>query len=213
MKLIEIKHISAAYDGKQVIEDVSFDVMQNDFLVITGPNGGGKTTLLKLLLGLLRPSDGEILYFRNGVAVPSLHIGYLPQMSPFDRQFPVSVYDVVASGLVNPKHPLRRLSPVQHEQIAAALATVGLEGLAKKAIGELSGGQFQRTLLARAMLGAPEALLLDEPDTYLDKEFETHFIELLHQANSRTAIVVVSHDTATLTPIARRVITINKSIV
>jgi len=212
-KLIEIRNVSALYDGRLVLENVSLDVRERDFLVITGPNGGGKTTLLKLMLRLLKPSAGAIVYLRDGQPTTSLRMGYLPQMNPFDRQFPVSVYDVVASGLASTGKTLfGRLSTTHKERVKATLAQVGLEQYGARPIGELSGGQFQRTLLARAIAAMPDILLLDEPNTYIDKEFEKHFYELLKQLNEHTAVVLVTHDTAPLLQLAKYIIYINKTI-
>jgi len=211
-KLIEIKNVTAKYDRHIVLNDVSLDVWEKDFLVLTGPNGGGKTTLLKLILQLLRPSNGQIYYFKEGRQVSFLKIGYLPQMNPFDRQFPISVYDVVASGLADEKKVFKDFNRNQKESISKMLAEVGLTDYASQAIGKLSGGQFQRALLARAMISTPELLILDEPNTYIDKEFEMHFIELMKKLNKQTSIVLVTHDTSSIAKLSQNIIYINTTI-
>lgn len=211
-KLIEIKNVTAHYEGKPVLENVSLEVGANEFLVITGPNGGGKTTLLKLMLRLLPLTSGEILYYRYGKATSSLRIGYLPQMNPFDRQFPISVREVVASGLASSASMFGNLNSAQNEQIALTLEAVEMNIFAKSAIGELSGGQFQRALLARAIVSQPELLILDEPNTYLDSSFERRFYDMLSEINNTAAIVLVTHDPAAIQRMATKSIYVNKTI-
>jgi zinc transport system ATP-binding protein len=211
-KLIEIKNVTAHYEGKPVLENVSLEVGANEFLVITGPNGGGKTTLLKLMLRLLPLTSGEILYYRYGKATSSLRIGYLPQMNPFDRQFPISVREVVASGLASSASMFGNLNSAQNEQIALTLEAVEMNIFAKSAIGELSGGQFQRALLARAIVSQPELLILDEPNTYLDSSFERRFYDMLSEINHTAAIVLVTHDPAAIQRMATKSIYVNKTI-
>ena len=197
-KLIEIKDITVFYDHKQVLQNISFDLWKDDVLGIVGPNGGGKTTLLKVILGLLKPATGSVRYFKNGSPVLSLKMGYLPQINPIDKRFPISVYEVIASGLAGEKPRFRNYTKLQKEEIDKYLIKMGLEDLKKRAIGELSGGQLQRTLLARAMVSRPEILILDEPDTFIDRNFEKQLYDVLREISVDTAIIIVSHNSATL---------------
>jgi zinc transport system ATP-binding protein len=203
-KLIELRDITVAYSGKQVLKNVHLDIWMNDVLGITGPNGGGKTTLLKTILGLIRPQSGTVKYFENGRQVSSLKMGYLPQINPIDRRFPISVYEVVASGFAGEKPRFRDYNKTQKEQIDKYLDKMGLEQLSKCAIGELSGGQLQRALLARAMVSNPEILVLDEPNTFIDNEFEKQLYDFLEEISKNTSIVLVSHNTPTLLLLAYR---------
>ncbi len=211
-KLIEIKDISVVYDTTPVLENVCLDIWKDDFLGVIGPNGGGKTTLLKVILGLMKPASGEIAFFECGKSVSSLKIGYLPQINPIDKRFPISAYEVIASGLAGEKPRFRDFTSVQKERVRELMIQMGLEQFTGRAIGELSGGQLQRVLLARAIVSRPQVLILDEPNTYVDKKFESHFYELLEEINRRTAIVLVSHDIGTLTSMVKNVACINKTL-
>lgn len=211
-KLIEIENVSASYDTKLVLKDVSLRVWKEDFLGIIGPNGGGKTTLLKLILGLMKPTSGRISFYQNGMAVSSLKMGYLPQINPIDKRFPISVYEVVSSGLSSEKPHFRNFTTEQKARIRQLIAQIGLEPLANRAIGELSGGQLQRTLLARAIVSQPQLLILDEPNTYVDKPFESQIYELLIELNKKTSIILVSHDIGTLLPVVKNVACVNETL-
>ena len=211
-KLIEIKNVNAAYDTKPVLKDVSFSVWKDDFLGIIGPNGGGKTTLLKIILGLLKPVSGETIFFENGKPVSSLKIGYLPQINPIDKRFPINVFEVVSSGLASEKPRFRDFTSAQKERVRLLIAQMGLEAFAKRAIGELSGGQLQRVLLARAIVSHPQLLILDEPNTYVDKKFESQFNELLGEINKNASIILVSHDIGTLLPMVKNVACVNETL-
>jgi len=209
-KLIEIKNISASYGTKLVLNEVSLKVWKDDFLGIIGPNGGGKTTLLKIILGLMTPVSGEVAFYENGQTVSSLKIGYLPQINPIDKNFPINVFEVVSSGLTGEKPRFRNFTSEQQAQIHRLIQQMGLEPFAGRAIGELSGGQLQRTLLARAIVSHPRLLILDEPNTYVDKMFESQLYELLVEINKDTAIILVSHDIGTLLPFVKNVACVNE---
>ncbi|MDR0413368.1 MAG: ATP-binding cassette domain-containing protein [Dysgonamonadaceae bacterium] len=186
--LIDIKNIRAGYNGKVVLHDLSLKIYQQDFLGITGANGCGKTTLVKVILGLIKPLSGEVCYAHKEL---KKRIGYMPQTNYIDRKFPILVSEVVASGLSSGG----KMTPSQKkEKVSGMIREMGLEKISHRPIGELSGGQLQRTLLARAMVNTPELLILDEPNAYVDKSFETHFYELLQEINKKTAIVLISHD-------------------
>lgn len=211
-KLIEIKNISVIYDTKPVLKDVCLDIWKGDFLGVIGPNGGGKTTLLKVMLGLMKPVSGRIAFFNGGKRVSSLKMGYLPQINPIDKRFPISVYEVIASGLAGEKPSFRDFTSIQKERICELMIQMGLEQFKKRAVGELSGGQLQRVLLARAIVSQPQVLILDEPNTYVDKKFESHFYELLEKINRETAIVLVSHDVGTLVSMVKNVACVNQTL-
>lgn len=196
--IIRLEHICAAYDRKQVLEDVDLTIYDRDFLGVIGPNGGGKTTLMKIILGLLKPESGRISFYEGGKEVPTISMGYLPQYNSIDKKFPISVYDVVLSGLNKQKSLFRSFSSEQREQVQRVIVRMGLEGLEKRAIGQLSGGQLQRALLGRAIVSNPSVVILDEPNTYIDKRFEAELYSLLNEINKECAIVLVSHDIGTV---------------
>ena len=194
--IIEIEHLSAGYENKQVLDDVNLTVYQDDYLGIIGPNGGGKTTLMRLILGLKEPSNGNIRYFKQGKEVKGITMGYLPQYNALDRQFPISVYEVVLSGLSKTKGLFSRYTKEQHQQVLDTLERLQLTELKDSHIGALSGGQLQRVLLARAIVSKPDVVILDEPNTYIDRRFQKQMYEMLEQINKDCAIIIVSHDIA-----------------
>jgi zinc transport system ATP-binding protein len=211
-KLIELDKVTAAYDHKTVLNDVSLSIYEQDFLGITGPNGGGKTTLLKIILGLLAPVAGRISFYREGKPAASLKIGYLPQMNQFDKSFPISVRQAVASGLMSEKPLFRTFSPEQNRRIDETVEEMGLHELASHPIGELSGGQLQRVLLGRAMISRPPVLVLDEPGSYVDRQFESRFYPLLKEINRESAIILVSHDIPRVASLAKRIAYVNRTL-
>lgn len=210
--VIELSHISAGYDGKEALHDVSLKVFENDFLGVIGPNGGGKTTLVKIMLGLLKPYKGEIKFYRGGHAVKSLRTGYLPQQNLLDTQFPITVRDVVLSGLLGQRHILYHYRRSDRERAAEVLRELELTDLASRPIGDLSGGQRQRVLIGRALAPRPEVLILDEPNTYIDRPGEENLYRLLEQINSRCAIVLVSHDVGTVLQKVSNIACVNRTL-
>ena len=211
-KLIEIKGISAAYGNKTVLRNVELDIFKDDFLGIIGPNGGGKTTLLKVILGLLSPVSGNITFYKDGQAVPSLKIGYLPQINNIDKKFPISVWEVVASGLAEQKPLFRAYTKAQEKRIDEVLEQMGVKDFPTRPIGELSGGQLQRVLLGRAIVSRPDVLVLDEPNSYVDKRFESHFYDLLSEINKESAVVLVSHDIGTVVSMVKNIACVNETL-
>lgn len=194
--IIKIEHLAAGYEDKQVLQDVNLTVYKDDYLGIIGPNGGGKTTLMRLILGLKKPQDGSIKYYKEGKEVKEITMGYLPQYNALDKQFPISVYEVVLSGLSKTKRIFARYSKAQHQQVKDTLKRMQLEDLKDRHIGALSGGQLQRVLLARAIVAKPDVVILDEPNTYIDRRFQKQMYEMLEQINQECAIIIVSHDIA-----------------
>lgn len=194
--IIKIEHLFAGYEGKEVLSDINLSVEKDDYLGIIGPNGGGKTTLIRTILGLMKPTSGSIRFFKEGEEVNEIKMGYLPQYNALDKQFPISVYEVVLSGLSKSKRLFARYGKVQYQQVTETLERMQLSDLKDRHIGTLSGGQLQRVLLARAIVSKPDVVILDEPNTYIDRRFQKQMYEMLEQINKECAIIIVSHDIA-----------------
>lgn len=210
--IIQISDLYAAYEEKTVLSHVDLTVYERDFLGIIGPNGGGKTTLIKSILGLHQPQKGKIHFYKNGKEVPEINMGYLPQYNNIDKKFPISVYEVILSGLSKQKSIFQRYSNEQHELVRQMIIQMGLEGMDKRAIGELSGGQLQRALLGRALVSNPEVIILDEPNTYIDKRFEAKLYSLLEEINKERAIILVSHDIGTILKNVKTIACVNETV-
>lgn len=210
--IIDVKNLSAGYDGRTVLRDVNLTVYQRDFLGIIGPNGGGKTTLIKCILGLLKPTGGEVIFHSSRPANSQFTMGYLPQYNTIDRKFPITVEEVILSGLSSKKSLTSRFSAKLREKAHEVIARMGLDGLEKRAIGALSGGQLQRALLGRAIISDPEVVILDEPSTYIDKRFEARLYELLAEINKDCAIILVSHDIGTVLQQVKSIACVNETL-
>lgn len=210
--IASLRGISAAYDKNTVLHDVDLDIYSRDFLGIIGPNGGGKTTLIKVILGLLKPTAGTIRFFRDEKPVDNLTLGYLPQYSSIDKKFPICVEEVILSGLSSRKSLTAKFTSEQKEKVHQMVSRMGLDGLGKRPIGQLSGGQLQRALLGRAIISDPQLLILDEPSTYIDKQFEARLYELLVEINKDCAIVLVSHDIGTVLQNVKTIACVNETL-
>jgi len=204
--LVEIENMYAGYNGNVVLKAIDLQIFEQDFLGIIGPNGGGKTTLIKAILGLLKPYSGNIAFGNN---LLKSRIGYMPQTHGIDRKFPVVVSEVVESGLISEKKLSRS---ARKSKVQEMIRRMDIENVASKSIGELSGGQLQRSLLARAVINDPELLILDEPNSYVDKLFESNFYELLKEINQKTAIVLVSHDIGTIISTVKNIACVNETL-
>ena len=207
--LIEVRDIWFGYERKPVLEAVSLQISAGDFLAIIGPNGGGKTTLVKVILGLLRPWSGSVksnLSGRRGA------IGYVPQFTDFDDSFPLKVFDVVRMGRLGARGPRRFYSRDDHEQVERALERLGLGAVASAYIGDLSGGQLQRTLIARALVGQPEILFLDEPLGSIDPESRIAVIEALRELHGRIPVVVITHDITPYAGMVEQIACVNREL-
>ena len=193
-KAIEIKGLWAGYDSHIVLEDIDLTVYKNDFIGLIGPNGGGKTTLLKLIIGLIKPIRGEIQVMGQNVADGRCHIGYVPQTNPLDHKFPIRVWEVVQMGLLGCRRLLQPITKEDRAVIETALQQVEMQNLRNKPIGALSVGQRQRVYIARALASNPEILLLDEPTASIDPQVAASIYELLSQINKNVTILMISHD-------------------
>ena len=186
--LLSLRNVTAAYTDRIVLNAFSLDVHRGDCLHITGENGSGKTTLRRLMAGLLQPVSGTVW------RAPGCVLGYLPQYRRIDREFPLTVSDVVLSGLHQRKRLLGGFKTAHRERAAEMMERMQIADLAQRPINELSGGQCQRTLLARALACDPDLLLLDEPDTHLDQGGKEFLRELLEREAEQRTLVMVSHD-------------------
>jgi len=207
-KLLEIKNLSAGYDNNIVLEDISMEVFSGDFIGVIGPNGGGKTTLIKTILGLIKPVSGEMNLF-----ISKTNIGYLPQVNQIDKRFPITVIDVVRSGKANSAlFSSFHKNIEEKEKAESLLAEMGISAIRNKPIGELSGGQMQRVFLCRALMNQPELLVLDEPSTYVDNNFEGELYLKLKELNEQMAIILISHDVGTISFFVKTIACVNRSL-
>jgi zinc transport system ATP-binding protein len=208
--LLELRTISAGYESNIVLRDIDFKVSENDFIGVIGPNGGGKTTLLKVILGQIKPLNGSIIF--NTDLLKMTKIGYLPQMSAGDTSFPVTVLDVVLSGLMIHKGVVAFITVEDRRKAENVIEELGLREIRRSPLNELSGGQLQRVFLARAIIGSPALLLLDEPANFVDATFENDFYEKLHDLNERMAILMVSHDVGTISSHVKSFACVNRKL-
>ena len=211
--VIELDRVSFSFDGRNpILEDVTLTIQPLEFASVIGPNGGGKTTLLKLILGLLEPSSGTVRVLGTTPVRARHRIGYMAQHATLDAAFPVRVLDVVLMGRLGPG---RLAGPHDRADLEAArdtLERVGLGALERRPFADLSGGQRQRVLLARALASGPELLLLDEPASGLDQKVEQDFFDLLQELNQTATIVLVSHDLGFVQAFVRSVICVHRTV-
>ncbi len=208
--LIKIENLTVGYDKKPVLRNVNLEIFEKDFIGVIGPNGGGKTTLLKAILGLLKPVSGKIA-FRADINVRKKPIGYLPQVRNIDRKFPITVFDVVRSGSLMEQRKGLPASMLR-KRIDMLLDDTGIFNIRDKAIGELSGGQMQRVFLCRALISNPKILILDEPDTFVDNRFEGELYKRLSHLNNEIAIILVSHDLGTISSHVKTIACVNGNL-
>ncbi len=217
--VIALHQVSFAYGTLPVLRDISLQIAPGEFLGLVGPNGGGKSTLLKLVLGLITPHTGQVSVLGGSAYTQRHRLGYVPQHPEFDRDFPISVREVVNLGRLG-RHTTwwqalrpQRITQVDRVAVTRALAEVEATDLAKRRIGSLSGGQLQRVLLAHALASEPAVLLLDEPTANIDQRLESDIFDLLQRLNQRMTILVVSHDVGFISSYVTRVACINQTLV
>jgi len=216
MRVVELVGVYVSYGDRVVLEDVNLVINKREFLGLIGPNGGGKTTLLKVILGFIKPCRGTVRVF--GVPVEELdgqrgRIGYVPQHTDFDPRFPITVEDVVLMGRLNRTVPFYRPSTEDRRAALDALEMMGMADLRDRQIGQLSGGQLQRVLIARALVSHPELLLLDEPTTGVDIHSRDVLLELIDELRAKgTTVVMASHDVGVISPKVSRLVCVNRRV-
>ncbi|MCP4132835.1 MAG: ABC transporter ATP-binding protein [bacterium] len=214
-KLVEMQEVTAGYNNSVVLNKISLSIYENDFLGIIGPNGCGKTTLLKVILGLLKQQKGTVQFskelFQSGKKRSRKKIGYLPQFKNIDLQFPIQVKDVVRSGLLS-NGGINRFTAEEKKKIDAILDRFGISHLKENPIGELSGGQMQRVFLSRALISSPRLLILDEPDTFIDRSFSLDLNDILKELNREMAILLVSHDIGSIISSVKNIACVNGAL-
>ncbi len=211
-EVVRLEDVSVHFNGVPALEGVSLSVEQGDYLGIIGPNGGGKTTLLKVILGLITPSQGRVSVLGKPPEKSRKDIGYIPQYNLFDRDFPISVEDTVLMGRYGKTGLIRRYRRVDREVAQMALQTVGMLDHKNRQIGQLSGGEQQRVFIARALATEPKLLLLDEPIASVDSTLQTEFYELLARLKQRMAIILVSHDIGALSIYVDKIACLNRQL-
>jgi len=210
MSVVVFDKVSFIYENEEVLKDISFDIDEGDIITIVGPNGGGKTTLLKLILGLLKPSKGKVIVYGNDPVKTKRFIGYLPQFSSVKKDIPITVYEFVKISLY--KGIFKKISKEDEDRIKEILNLVNALNFRDKLISELSGGQFQRVLLARALVNDPKLLILDEPTNFIDENNKRNFYEIIHSFVGKKTIIIVSHDLNMVVSFTKRVFCLNREM-
>jgi len=210
--IIQIQDLNFSYNSQPVLRDVNLTVKQGDFVAMIGPNGGGKTTLLKLMLGLLKADSGRLRILGRSPQEASHRIGYVPQDVHINKNFPISALDVVLMGRLKPGRGWSRHSQQDRQAALKALAQVEMKKFYDHRIGELSGGQKQRVFVARALVTDPQLLFLDEPTASIDTKGQNEFYSLLKELNQRITIIVVSHDLMVISGYIKSVICVNQRL-
>lgn len=211
--VVKIENVSFAYNGYRVLDNVNLTVNDGDFLCIVGPNAGGKTTLLKLILGLLKPTLGSIRVFGLTPVKVRHRIGYMPQHITLDPLFPVNALDVVLMGRLRNSNRFGFFRKADRQAAVEALRKVELQDERHRSFSDLSGGQRQRVLIARALVTDPNLLILDEPTSNVDAVVETELYELLSRLNIRMTVVVVTHDLGFVSSYVKQVACVNRKVV
>jgi zinc transport system ATP-binding protein len=211
--VIELDKVSCVLSGRTILDEVDLKVREGDLYAVIGPNGGGKTTLLRVILGLLPATSGTIRVFGKAPLEARSRVGYVPQYRTFDFHYPLTVEEMVLSGrLGHIGGPVRRFSPEDHDAARKALGRTGILHLSRRPISDLSGGEQQRAIIARALVGDPALLILDEPMVYVDTPTEVQLFDLLEGLLARMTILLVTHDIGAISTHVTRVACLNGKI-
>ena len=210
---VQIENVSFRYDKPLVLDNVSLDIKQGEFVGIVGPNGGGKSTLLKLMLGFLSPNKGKIRILGKPPVKGRSEIGYVAQYAKFEKDFPITVMDTVLMGRASGKSFFWGYRKEDIELAEQALRRTEIEDLKHRILNTLSGGQLQRVLIARALVGDPRILILDEPTSNVDSRMEEDIFDLLKKLNEKSTIIVVSHDIGFISEYVNRVACLNQTLI
>ena len=210
--IVDLKDVWISYNEKIVLENINLIVKENDFLGIIGPNGGGKTTLLKVILGLIKPNRGDLKVFGGSPENNRTLIGYVPQLRQFDLDFPATVLDVVMTGRLNQTRMFRRYSAEDKKIANKVIEEVNMSHLRHHAIGKLSGGERQRVFMARALASEPKLLLLDEPTANVDKNLDTKLWEFFNDLKKTTPIILVTHDLSAVSIYVDKIACLNRRL-
>ncbi len=211
--IISLDHVWLQYDNTVALEDITFQLHLLDFVSVIGPNGGGKTSLLKLLLGLVQPSRGSVRVLGKSPNQSREAIGYVPQQATLDKNFPINVWDVTLMGRLGRLPLFQRYKAEDRELVTDALHKVKMYDFRHRQIGKLSGGQQQRVLIARALVSQPKLLLLDEPTASIDSEIKREIYDLLCELNAHITIIMVSHDIGVISSYVKTVACLNRRLV
>lgn len=212
-KIIEIKNLYLSYNDINVLEDVNLTVYKGQFLAIIGPNGGGKTTLLKIILGLIEPDSGKVKIKGKDIKEGRKLVGYVPQISDFDKHFPINVKDVILMGRISDQKGFFHSYSKEDLKFAEKIMEdLDISEIKNRQIGRLSGGQLQRVLIGRALAAEPEILLLDEPTASLDSESRNNIYSILRSINDEITIIVVTHDVSAISSYFDSVACLNRDL-
>lgn len=210
--ILDIENVSFNYGKINVLKEINLQVKEEEFIGLIGPNASGKTTLLKLILGLLKPDSGKINVFGQTPSKHHEHIGYVPQYVSFNRDFPITVLQTIQTACVR-NNPFNKLDKnKRNELVHTAMQTVGVDSIANKSIQTLSGGMMQRVLIARALAAEPKLLILDEPTANVDAKVEEDIFAMLKSYNSHMTIMVVSHDIGFISSYVDRVACLSNTL-
>jgi zinc transport system ATP-binding protein len=210
--IVQVEHVFFGYGKQTILENICLDIREGDFTAMIGPNGGGKTSLLKLILGLLKPVSGKISVMGNPPSKSSHLIGYVPQNVHINQRFPISAVDIVLMGKLEPHKRWARYTRQDRKEAMQALERMEIDAYADRRIGDLSGGQRQRVFIARALVTRPKLLLLDEPTASIDTRGQTDFYRLLMKLNTDTTILLVSHDLLAISTHVKSVACVNRQL-
>jgi zinc transport system ATP-binding protein len=211
---IEGKNISVNYGKIQALKKLNFVIQEGDYIGIIGPNGGGKSTMMKTILGLLKPNDGEISYCGTSLKKSNIRMGYVPQISDINRQFPISVEEVVLTGRMEKRIiPMFKYSEEDYQKVNEVLDTVGLSDLRNRQINELSGGEFQKMIIARALTMKPDILFLDEPTAMVDVMSQRQIFNLIKRLSDDITIVLITHHVQMISKHVKKLIYLDRNII